>query len=391
MSFTYVIGPENPGADGLRLVKIGRSRDPEQRLSKLQTGNPVKLIVHMLFPDEGVTSESALHKTLEKHRVSGEWFRLGEGAWKYLEHFLATGNETGKLGVTPTARHTRQASGPAPVRKENRMSIMAASKNIVHTDADLYELDLNAPFQRDVVISHPIAKGGYDENIEGEIVVVVVNGTPYVVDGKQRVTQKRNALDAGSPVQRTIPAVVYYDETMEFAANKFVQVNKGRKALSSWDMFVAARASQDETALHVDRIAKAKGLPPARTGKTDKLTAINEAMGVVDRYGPKMLERVLDVQKALYPGFAPYTRFLEALANVLATDESPYKELLERGGDEYLIRRLQKVSGGSHKNLQAYITAKLSQDSEFEGAVNDSERTWRMGIYKILGKRYYKS
>lgn len=261
---------------------------------------------------------------------------------------------------------------------------------IAHMRVSLKELNLDAPFQRDVVVKHPIAKGGYDEHIEGEIVVVVVDATWYVVDGKQRVTQKRNALNAGKLVSEDIPAVVFFDETMEFASGMFVKVNKGRKGLSSWDMFVAARASGDEVALHVDRIAKAKGLPPARTGKkTDGLTALNEATNVVEKYGPAMLERVLDMHNGLYPGLAPYTRFVESLANVLATEEEPYKSLLEKGGDEYFLRRLQRVSGGSHQNLLAYLQAKLQQDKEYKGAMNDAG-AWKAGLLRILGKRYYK-
>lgn len=268
---------------------------------------------------------------------------------------------------------------------------------IVHERVALSELDLNAPFQRNVVVKHPIATGGYDENLENEIVVVIVNGTRYVVDGKQRVTQKLNALANGEPVSKDIQAVVYYDETMEFAARKFVQVNKGRKALSSWDMFVAARAAGDEVANHVDRIAKEKGFPPAATGKTDKLTALNEAQDLVRRYGPDMLARVLDIQRALYPGLSPYTRFVQALGQVLSTEEEPYKSLLEKHGDDYLIRRLQRVSGGSHSNLQAYMTAKLTSDkitrpriNSGELSLNDSLATWREGIFVILGRRYFK-
>lgn len=254
----------------------------------------------------------------------------------------------------------------------------------------LKDLNLDAPFQREVVVKHPIAKGGYDENIEGEIVVVVVDDTWFVVDGKQRVTQKRNALEVGKLIAHDIQAVVYFDESLPFAAQKFVQVNKGRKPLSSWDMFVAARTSGDETALHVDRIAKAHGLPPAAVGRTDKLTALNEAQRVVNRYGPDVLDRVLTIQGQLYPGLSPYTRFLEALADVLATDEEPYKSLLAKHGDEYLTRRLSAKSGNSHKNLQGYIFARLQGDRSYEGGVNDSANAWKQGILLILGKRYFK-
>jgi Meiotically up-regulated gene 113 len=54
-------------------VKIGLSKTPVQRVSKLQTGNPRDLILRHVIPgDRGVESE--LHDRFKPARIRGEWF-----------------------------------------------------------------------------------------------------------------------------------------------------------------------------------------------------------------------------------------------------------------------------------------------------------------------------
>jgi hypothetical protein len=54
-------------------VKIGLSKTPVQRVSKLQTGNPRELILRHVIPgDRGVESE--LHDRFKPARIRGEWF-----------------------------------------------------------------------------------------------------------------------------------------------------------------------------------------------------------------------------------------------------------------------------------------------------------------------------
>lgn len=57
-----------------RLVKIGRSESPRERLNELQTGNGSKLELYAVLPGD-VVSESMFHREFEMHRVHGEWFR----------------------------------------------------------------------------------------------------------------------------------------------------------------------------------------------------------------------------------------------------------------------------------------------------------------------------
>ena len=54
-------------------VKIGLSKTPTQRVSKLQTGNPRELILRHVIPgDRGV--ESGLHERFKPALIRGEWF-----------------------------------------------------------------------------------------------------------------------------------------------------------------------------------------------------------------------------------------------------------------------------------------------------------------------------
>lgn len=54
-------------------VKIGRSITPTERLSSLQTGNPMPLRIIATIPG-GAFAERALHRAFADDRVKGEWF-----------------------------------------------------------------------------------------------------------------------------------------------------------------------------------------------------------------------------------------------------------------------------------------------------------------------------
>jgi hypothetical protein len=59
-----------------RTVKIGRSTDPESRLTALQAGSPVALLLAATFPG-GPRLERHLHKEFGSYRIHGEWFDFG--------------------------------------------------------------------------------------------------------------------------------------------------------------------------------------------------------------------------------------------------------------------------------------------------------------------------
>jgi len=69
----YIIGDtESP-------YKIGFTKDPEKRLSTLQTGNPKKLTIHykeQINENEVKFIEKQIHKELKRKKISGEWFDI---------------------------------------------------------------------------------------------------------------------------------------------------------------------------------------------------------------------------------------------------------------------------------------------------------------------------
>lgn len=54
-------------------IKIGKSKEPQKRLSGLQTGSPIPLTI-IALADGGALREAAYHMQFEGHRRHGEWF-----------------------------------------------------------------------------------------------------------------------------------------------------------------------------------------------------------------------------------------------------------------------------------------------------------------------------
>lgn len=62
-----------------KYLKIGMSDDPEKRLTQLQTGSPLELVlsdkVKVRSESEAKAVESAMHIHFRDNRIKGEWFR----------------------------------------------------------------------------------------------------------------------------------------------------------------------------------------------------------------------------------------------------------------------------------------------------------------------------
>lgn len=57
-----------------KYVKIGYSRNPENRIQKLKTDNPYKIRVLLTFEGDRQT-EKGFHEAFATYRYKGEWFR----------------------------------------------------------------------------------------------------------------------------------------------------------------------------------------------------------------------------------------------------------------------------------------------------------------------------
>lgn len=70
--YVYLIQANN-------LFKIGKTKNVKQRLSNLQTSNPVKLnLIGVIETDNCSLLESFFHQHCSKYRTTGEWFNIPE-------------------------------------------------------------------------------------------------------------------------------------------------------------------------------------------------------------------------------------------------------------------------------------------------------------------------
>jgi len=88
--WVYVIG-----SPVVRPVKIGVSDDPEKRLSDLQTGSPVPLVL-LWQVHGGQRLEAMLHERFATYRTHGEWFDFGDD-----DPVLTVTEEAARLGYGP--------------------------------------------------------------------------------------------------------------------------------------------------------------------------------------------------------------------------------------------------------------------------------------------------
>lgn len=58
-----------------KAVKIGRSDNPEERLSQLQIGCPGILTLEYIIPGVRKSFETHVHGICKRYHISGEWFR----------------------------------------------------------------------------------------------------------------------------------------------------------------------------------------------------------------------------------------------------------------------------------------------------------------------------
>ena len=79
-SHLYVIQAVNGGP-----VKIGMSRNPDNRVEELQPGSPFPLQVIRVYPHQG-RYERSVHKALSQWRLHGEWFE--EDVVEHIEDIM---------------------------------------------------------------------------------------------------------------------------------------------------------------------------------------------------------------------------------------------------------------------------------------------------------------
>lgn len=68
----------------LNLVKIGKAKNVEKRVTFIRTASPVELELVSILRDVGPTQESLIHKRFEKQRTRGEWFELNAELTEFI-------------------------------------------------------------------------------------------------------------------------------------------------------------------------------------------------------------------------------------------------------------------------------------------------------------------
>lgn len=92
--YIYFIKEEHSG-----LVKIGRSKDPWGRLSKIQSDSPGAL-TPLCFEPGDATYEAELHQRFSADRVRGEWFRFSAAVAEHVERIGPPHKSSKSLGGT---------------------------------------------------------------------------------------------------------------------------------------------------------------------------------------------------------------------------------------------------------------------------------------------------
>jgi hypothetical protein len=64
-------------------IKIGYAAEARNRLSGLQVGNPLQLVLLATMPGDR-DSEAALHRRFAEYHTRGEWFRPGPNLLRFL-------------------------------------------------------------------------------------------------------------------------------------------------------------------------------------------------------------------------------------------------------------------------------------------------------------------
>ena len=78
--YVYFIGCVNVVTKTLTAIKIGKSENPQQRLTDFKVGNPNDLVILKTVPcenqEEAERLEKSLHATYRNNQLNGEWFSI---------------------------------------------------------------------------------------------------------------------------------------------------------------------------------------------------------------------------------------------------------------------------------------------------------------------------
>lgn len=132
----------------------------------------------------------------------------------------------------------------------------------LHKDA----LQIHPAYQRDVILQKVKEITAQWSWVGAGVIVVGERGGEYwVIDGQHRVTAAKRRSDI-----TLLPCVVFQTEDVKQEAIAFLDLNTGRKPVSSLGKFKAMIAAGDEAAITVNRVLEELGVTTAPTATKGK-------------------------------------------------------------------------------------------------------------------------
>lgn len=172
-----------------------------------------------------------------------------------------------------------------------RLSVFGFGEN---AELEVTELHTPEEFQRKL---RPRNWSLFVPALFGRLIIAVVNGTYYVVDGQHRLDEARR-----NSTFKKVPCVVFKDMTMEQAAAMFDLVNSERKALAAMDNFRAACCGDVGNARELDEALLDRGLDGWGWGRGERnLGSIGSVVKLADDLGVEHASYALDVINAIWP------------------------------------------------------------------------------------------
>lgn len=152
-------------------------------------------------------------------------------------------------------------------------------------------------FNRSVDMAHAKKIAAYwDDKLAGVIVVSKKNGYYDIIDGQHRVV---GAKMAG---KKYLPCLVYHNMTTEEDAAIFVQLDKKRKNLNTFDYVKASKVANDEIVTSMYEVAGMVGFTIEKNKGDNKICAVRSLLNVLQSSGKDGALDVLRVLRSTWDG-----------------------------------------------------------------------------------------
>lgn len=107
--YVYFITHQHPRLDSVNVVKIGKARNPHDRMSEIQVGSSERLrlmgMIRCKSDAEAYKLERFLHDLLRRQRMHGEWFNLRKSQMRMIKRVMRTANEAADADMRANEMH----------------------------------------------------------------------------------------------------------------------------------------------------------------------------------------------------------------------------------------------------------------------------------------------